>query len=97
VTNISSSGAEFVFADTRRFLVGHRTLYGPAADFVDIFTRKAGIEFIDEDCGGPGVRLKKNPKRKATSLLPIQIIKDRAHRRTSLSFRQFPFGFFMAC
>ena len=32
---------------------------------IEVVLRKAGVEFIEENGGGPGVRLRKRPKEKA--------------------------------
>ncbi len=34
---------------------------------IEAVLRRAGVEFIDENGGGPGVRLRKRPPRKVTS------------------------------
>lgn len=37
---------------------------GETADRIVSAIRSAGVEFIDENGGGPGVRLRKSPKQK---------------------------------
>jgi transcriptional regulator with XRE-family HTH domain len=34
-------------------------------EIIEVALRKAGVEFIDENGGGPGVRLKRSPKRRS--------------------------------
>jgi transcriptional regulator with XRE-family HTH domain len=45
------------------FEKGRRQVSLPAIEAIQYALRRAGVEFIDENGGGPGVRLRERPKR----------------------------------